>query len=297
MRLRLKVFLLAVIPLVGSLALIALAVSHQARDLAARERALVEAATMASKQDELRHYVDVARSALAPLYDSRREDDATKEQAVRLLASLDFGLDGYFFVYDAAGRSVMHPRQPELIGRDLFDMRDNEGTPVIRELIARAHEGGGYVRYVWNKPSTSRQAPKLGYAVSLPRWNWILGTGLYLDDVQATLAQIDRQVDANVTATMWWIAAIAVASVALIGVCGVVLNVSESRIADAKLRLLARQVVQSQEAERAHLSRELHDSTSQTLVSIKLLIESAIARLGASAPPARMRPGGRWPIR
>ena len=286
MRLKLKVFLLAVIPLVGSLALIALAVIHQAQDLAARERALVEAATMASKKAELRHYVDLARSALAPLYDSGRNDDATKDEAIRLLAQLDFGSDGYFFLYDMQGKNLMHPRQPELIGRNLWEMRDNEGTPVIQNLIARAREGGGFVRYVWNKPSAGQQAPKLGYAVALPRWNWMLGTGIYLDDVQATMAQIDRQVTANVTATMWWIAGIAVLSIALIGACGVVLNVSESRIADAKLRLLARQVVQSQEDERAHLSRELHDSTSQMLVSIKLLMESAIARLGEAAPPA-----------
>jgi len=286
MRLKLKVFLLAVIPLIGSLALIALAVGYQARDLAARERALVESATMASKQAELRHYVDLAQSALAPLYDSGRDDEATKEEAIRLLAQLDFGSDGYFFLYDMQGRSLMHPRQPELVGKDLWDMRDAEGTPVIQNLIARAKEGGGFVRYVWNKPSAGQQAPKLGYAIALPRWNWMLGTGIYLDDVQATMAQIDRQVTANVTTTMWWIAGIAVLSIALIGVCGVVLNVSESRIADAKLRLLARQVVQSQEDERAHLSRELHDSTSQTLVSIKLLMESAIARLGDASPPA-----------
>jgi len=283
-RLKLKVFLLAVIPLLGSLALIALAVSHQARDLATRERTLVESATMASKRAELRHYVDLAQSALAPLYGSGRDDDATRQQALRLLASLDFGSDGYFFLYDMSGRNLMHPRQPELVGRDLWDMRDSEGTPVIQQLIARAREGGGFVRYVWNKPSASQPAPKLGYAVALPRWNWMLGTGIYLDDVQAAMAQVDRQVTANVTTTMWWIAGIAVLSIALTGLCGLVLNVSESRIADAKLRLLARQVVQSQEAERAHLSRELHDSTSQTLVSIKLLLESAITRLGDHSP-------------
>jgi len=286
MRLKAKVFLLAVIPLIASLALIALAVSHQARDLAARERALVESATMANKEAELRHYADLAQSALAPLYDSGRSDEATRQQAIRLLASLDFGNDGYFFLYDMQGRNLMHPRQPELVGRDMWDMRDSDGTPVIQNLIARAREGGGFVRYVWNKPSVGQQAPKLGYAVALPRWNWMLGTGIYLDDVQATMAQIDRQVTANVTATMWWIAGIAVLSIALIGACGLVLNVSESRIADAKLRMLARQVVQSQETERAHLSRELHDSTSQTLVSIKLLVESAIARLGDAAPAA-----------
>jgi two-component system NarL family sensor kinase len=284
MRLKLKVLLLAIVPLIGSLALIALAVVHQARDLAARERALVESATMASKEGELRHYVDMAMSALAPLYESGRNDDATKEQAIRLLASLDFGSDGYFFLYDMAGKNLMHPRQPELVGQDLWQMRDVNGTLVIQSLIARAHEGGGFVRYVWNKPSIGGLAPKLGYAVSLPGWNWMLGTGIYLDDVQAAMARVDEQVTENVTTTMWWIAGIAVLSVALIGVCGLVLNMSESRIADAKLRMLARQVVQSQEAERAHLSRELHDSTGQILVSIKLLMESAIARLGDGAP-------------
>ncbi len=286
MRLKLKFFLLAVIPLVGSLALIAWEVGHQARDLAARERALVESATMAAKRAELRHYADMAQSALEPLYGSGRDDAATKDAAIRLLASLDFGSDGYFFLYDMAGKSLMHPRQPELVGRNLWNMRDVNGTMVIQELIGRAREGGGFVRYMWNKPSTGQQAPKLGYAIGLPRWNWMLGTGIYLDDVQATMHQVDKQVDANVRTTMWWIATIAVASVGLIGICGLALNMSEQRIADAKLRLLARQVVQSQEAERARLSRELHDSTSQTLVSIKLLMESSIATMGDAAPPA-----------
>lgn len=284
MRLKLKVCLLAVIPLIGSLALIALAVSYQARDLAARERALVESATMAAKEAELRHYVDLAQSIVEPLYGSGRDDEATKKEAIRRLAALNFGNDGYFFLYDMAGKSLMHPRQPELVGRNLWDMRDGYGTHVIQDLISRAREGGGFVRYSWYKPSAGQQAPKLGYSVGLPRWNWMLGTGIYLDDVQATMAQIDRQVTSNVTATMWWIAGIAALSITLIGACGVVLNVSESRIADAKLRLLARQVVRSQEAERAHLSRELHDSTSQTLVSIKLLLESVIVKMGEAAP-------------
>lgn len=289
MRLKLKVFLLAVIPLLASLALIALAVNYQANDLAMRERHLVERATMGTKEEQLRHYVALATSALAPLYDSGRNDEATKQEAIRLLASLDFGSDGYFFLYDMQGKNLMHPRQPELVGQDLWEMRDSNGTPVIQNLIARAREGGGFVHYVWNKPSAGLQAPKLGYAVGLPRWNWMLGTGIYLDDVQATMANMDRQVTANVTATMWWILGIALLSIVLIGICNMVLNVSEARVADAKLRLLARQVVRSQEAERAHLSRELHDSTSQTLVSIKLLMESAIAKIGPNAPPALIK--------
>jgi len=284
MRLKLKVFLLAVIPLVASLLLIAVAVRQKENDLAARERAVVESATLASKQNELRHYVDLAQSTIAPLYASGRDDAATREEAIRLLASLDYGSDGYFFLYDLTGKSLMHPRQPELVGRDMWDMRDVSGAPVIQHLIERAKQGGGFVEYLWRKPSTGQITAKLGYVVALPRWNWMLGTGLYLDDVQATMAQLDQQVTSNIADTMWWIAGIALLGIGLIGGCGLVLNVSEQRIADAKLRLLARQVVRSQEDERAYLSRELHDSTSQTLVSIKLLMESSVAQLGEAAP-------------
>ncbi|HET7795166.1 MAG TPA: cache domain-containing protein [Rhizobacter sp.] len=278
MRLKLKVFLLAVIPLLASVALIAWAVRQQERNLSERERALVESAYMTSKQAELRHYVDLAQSVIAPLYASGRNDEATQAEAMRLLATLDYGADGYFFLYDMSGRNLMHPRQPELVGRNLWEMRDAQGQPIIQRLIERAREGGGYVQYVWQKPSTQQITPKLGYVIALPRWNWMLGTGLYLDDVQATLAQLDQQVSDNVSATMWWISGIALAGIAVLGACGLALNLSESREADSKLRLLARQVVKSQEDERAHLSRELHDGTSQTLVSIKLLLESAQAQ-------------------
>ncbi len=289
MRPRSKFLLLAILPLLLTLSLIALAMHQQQQDLSRRERQMVEAATMAAKEAELLNLVGMARSALAPLYDTRRDDAEIRAQAIRVLASMDFGIDGYFFAFDSAGRNLLHPRQPELEGRDLWELRDAGGVPVIRELIARGHEGGGFVRYLWEKPSSRTLTPKLAYAVSLPRWNMVIGTGVYLDDIQATLTRLDAQVDDNVTTTMWWIAAIALLGVALIAGSGMVLNLSDARVADAKLRNLARQVVKSQEDERAHLSRELHDSTSQTLVSIKLLLESAASQLGREQAPAALQ--------
>ena len=279
MQLKSKIVLLAVVPLIASIALIAFAVRHQERALALRERALVESAYMNSKRTELSHYVDLARSTIAPLYDSGDDSEATRQAAMKRLASLDYGADGYFFLYDLQGKSLMHPRQPELVGRDLWELRDDSGQPTIQQLIARAEAGGGFIDYQWRKPSTKQTTPKLGYVIALPRWNWMLGTGLYLDDVQATMAQLDHQVAANIETTLLWITGIALSGVALITVCGLALNLSEHKEADAKLRQLAQQVVQSQESERAHLSRELHDGTSQTLVSIKLLIESAVEQL------------------
>jgi two-component system NarL family sensor kinase len=287
MNLRTKIVALAVAPLLVALVLVALAVRHQEHDLAQRERALVERSYMAQRRSELRSYVELAVSNLRPLYDSGQDDEATRNEALRRLAALDYGDDGYFFVYDLQGNSLMHSRQPELVGQNLWGMRDSKGRFTIQELIKGAKDnGGGYVEYEWRKPSSAQMAPKLGYVTALPRWNWMVGTGLYLDDIESTMDALDKQMNANVTATLLWIAGIAALCLGVVSAAGLFLNLSEHRVAEAKLRLLARRVVQSQEEERGHLARELHDGTSQTLVSAKLLIESAVDALGRDHQPA-----------
>ena len=287
MNLRTKIVALAVAPLLVALVLVALAVRHQEHDLAQRERALIERSYMAQRRSELRSYVELAVSNLRPLYDSGLDDEATRNEALRRLAALDYGDDGYFFVYDLEGNSLMHSRQPELVGQNLWDMRDSHGRFTIQDLIKGAKEnGGGYVEYEWRKPSSAQMAPKLGYVTALPRWNWMVGTGLYLDDIESTMDALDKQMNANVTATLLWIAGIAALCLGVVSAAGVFLNLSEHRVAEAKLRLLARRGVQSQEEESGHLARELHDGTSQTLVSAKLLIESAVDALGRDHQPA-----------
>jgi two-component system NarL family sensor kinase len=269
--LRGRLFLLALLPLLASLALIALAVRQQESELASREHDLVRASYMDARRTELKHYVDLAVSTIQPLLGQ----PGGPEKALAILSSLDYGRDGYFFVYSLDGRVLMHSRQPELIGQNLWELRDPQGRPTIQQLIHQAKAGGGYVEYLWRKPSSSLLAPKLGYVVAVPQWNWMLGTGLYLDGIEATMAELERGARQNITATMLWVGAVAVFGIALISAGALVLNLSEHRSAEAKLRALARQVVQSQEDERARLARELHDGVSQALVATKLLIESA----------------------
>ena len=286
MRLRTKVGLLAILPLLASLALIALAMRHQERELARREHAMVERAYMDARRDELRNYVALAASTVQPLYARGGNDPADRAQALQLLASLDYGRDGYFFVYDLQGKVLMHSRQPELLGQDLWELRDPRGQPTIQQLIAKARDGGGFIDYLWRQPSSGDVAPKLGYVIAYERWGWMLGTGLYLDGIHATLDGLQDEANRNIAATMLWIAGAAVFGIALISTGGLALNLSEQRVADRKLRLLARQVQQSQEDERAHLARELHDGISQTLVSTKLLVEAGLDS-GDRAPLAQ----------
>ena len=281
MKLRQKILLLAVAPLTIAMLAIMLTVRHQSIALAKHERQLVESAYLQAKETELRAYVKLAQSAIAPLLASGRNDDATRDEAMRTLARLDFGTDGYFFLYDMRGRNLMHPRQPELVGRDLWDLTDARGQPTIQKLVAAAQSGGGFVRYMWDKPSTHQSVPKLGYVEPIPQWGWMVGTGLYLDDIEQTLREIDQRAQANIDQTLAWVVGIAAISILLVAGSGLALNVSDHREADAKLRQLAQQVVRSQEDERARVSRELHDGISQVLVSTKLLLETAHGHLDA----------------
>ncbi|MEO7496759.1 MAG: cache domain-containing protein [Massilia sp.] len=283
MKLRQKVVVLAIVPLILALCTIALFVRHQALTLAQQQRDTIQQAYLSSKEAELKHYVALATHAIAHLSESGRRDPATLEEAKRILATLSYGEDGYFFVYDMQGNNLMHPRQPELVGRNLWELRDATGQPTVQRLIARAKEGGGFQRYVWVKPSSHQPAPKLGYVIALKDWGWMLGTGIYLDDVDAALAKIDAQQSRNIQSTMLWIAGLAIVSALVVGSSGLALNISELRVADAKLKVLAQRVVESQEEERARLSRDLHDGISQWLVSIKLQIEAGIIRLGGDA--------------
>ncbi len=283
MKLRQKVIFLAITPLILAMCGIALAVRHQAILLAQQQRATIQQAYLASKEAELKHYVTLASHSIAHLYRSGRKDPATLEEAKRILSALSYGEDGYFFIYDMQGHSLMHPRQPELVGQNLWELRDASGRLTIQNLLQRAKTGGGFERYDWIKPSSHKPAPKLGYVILMPDWGWMMGTGIYLDDVDDALARVDTQQSGNIRSTMLWIAAIAILSSLALAVSGLALNISELRVADAKLKVLTQRVVESQEEERARLSRDLHDGISQWLVSIKLQIEAGIIRLAGNA--------------
>jgi two-component system NarL family sensor kinase len=281
MRTRQKIILFAITPLFVAMCIIAFAVRYQAIALAAQQRVAVEQAYRASKEAELKHYVTLGIQAISYLYRSGANDQATQDKAKDILAHMDYGNDGYFFIYDFHGTNLMHPRLPNFVGNNFWDLRDAEGNATIQRLIERARAGGGYVRYSWQKPSLNKEAQKLGYVVALERWGWMVGSGIYLDDVDDALKKIDEQSSRNIRDTMVLLTAIAAIGVAAIAATGYLLNINESRAADAKLKMLAQRVVSTQEEERARLSRDLHDGISQELVFVKLQVESGIAALGA----------------
>src|SRR5690606_20565443 len=106
-------------------------------------------------------------------------------------------------------------------------------------------------------------------------WGWMLGTGIYIDDVEVATLKSRQEVASGVLTTVLAIASFSLLAVLVIFAGGLMLNVSEHRLADRKLSALNQRIVNLQEEERSRVSRELHDGISQLLVSIKFQFELA----------------------
>lgn len=277
------IFKFIVLPLLLTVLVIGALVQYRAQLLAEQQVLLIEESFLAAKRAELKHYVDLARSSIGPLYDSNRNDVAAKNQAKAILQSLNYGSDGYFFVYDLAGNNLVHPRQPDLVGRNLWNLTDPQGRHVIRSLLEAAKSGDGYQRYAWEKPSTRIMTEKLAYVVLLEQWGWMMGTGIYLDDIEHTT----RAVREHATATLQKLVYISLAAVMAVFACGLALSVREHRLAEGKLKVMTQRIVSLQDEERARVSRELHDGISQLLVSVKFKFELVEHKLASGVAESR----------
>ncbi len=123
-----------------------------------------------------------------------------KEDLLRTIASQRYGPDGkdYFWVNDMDAVVLMHPIKPSLNGKDLTDLKDPDGTYIFREFVKTCREDGeGFVPYRWPKPGSDEPVRKLSYVRLFEPWNWVIGTGVYLDDIDAKIAQVEAEVKAG----------------------------------------------------------------------------------------------------
>ena len=180
-----------------------------------------------------------------------------------------YGEDGYFFVYDQHGTNLVHPRLPELVGKNWWNLQDPNGDFVIRNLLKVAKAGGGFHNYVWNKPSTGELAPKIGHAIFLKEWGWMIGTGLYTDDVEAEISAMRTSLGSSIDRTKTVLLALTIAGILLATIFTMMIRLSEQRFADQRLKELTNRIVEVQEDERKRVSTELHDGISQLLVSAR----------------------------
>lgn len=285
MRLRWAVILIALLPLLLASAAESWVVAQRARVLTDLHVAAIEPVLLAARRTELQRYLNLARSAIAPLVRDGMPDEQAQREALALLQRLEFGHDGTFFVMDFDGQVLLYPRQSHLVGRNLQDLQDRRGDFPVRRLLAQARAGGGYVDIEWVRPSSGQVEAQLGYVEPIAGWHWVLGTGTFVDEPEQARRRMAETTATAVTDTLSRMAVIAVLSTLLVVGAAVMVNLNEQRKADAKLRAMAGQIVTTQEEERARVARELHDGVSQSLVAAKFVVESALGQARRLQPP------------
>lgn len=116
--------------------------------------------------------------------------DLAQEQALSAIRTLRYNQNDYFWINDLRPVMIMHPINLKLIGQDLSAIKDPDGFAVFNEMVAVAKsKGSGLVQYRWPKPGASEPVRKISYVQLFAPWGWILGSGVYVDDVSAEFEQ------------------------------------------------------------------------------------------------------------
>jgi methyl-accepting chemotaxis protein len=146
--------------------------------------------TQDQKQLELKHLTDLALGIVKEEHAAAQSGEAgtaeAQKRALARLANLRYGGNDYFFVIDMQCRMLMHPISAQLNGKDLTENKDPNGKRLFVEMVdVVRRNGGGVVDYFWPKPGLDQPQPKLTYVGGFAPWGWVIGTGVYIDNLNA----------------------------------------------------------------------------------------------------------------
>ena len=151
------------------------------------------------RQSELTHLTElalgIAQEEYATVQRSGVSDEAARKTAAARIGKLRYGNGDYFWINDLQPRMVMHPIKPEMNGSDLSGNKDPNGKRLFVEFAEVVKkQKAGFVDYLWPKPGKDAPQPKLSYVVGFEPWGWVIGTGVYIDDLQVQLWESARTV-------------------------------------------------------------------------------------------------------
>lgn len=169
-----------------------------------------ERSIMDRKREMIRELTTSAWNILASFEQEVQEGLLSREEAqseaIRQFRNLHYGPDlkDYFWINDLEPRMVLHPYRHDLQGRNLADVTDPTGKRVFVDFVHLAQaDGEGFMEYRWQwKGDPARIVPKLSYVKLFEPWGWIIGTGIYLEDVRQDVQRVTRRLFATSTAIL-----------------------------------------------------------------------------------------------
>jgi methyl-accepting chemotaxis protein len=149
---------------------------------------------MQAKKDNSRNLVETAWSVVAQYHalaqEGKLKQEDAQKHAMELVGMMRYEKDNYLWINDFHPRMVMHPTKPELNGADLTNFKDPDGKALFVEMADTVRKNGaGFVDYMWPRPGSDKPVPKLSYVKGFESWGWLIGTGIYMDDVDAMWRQ------------------------------------------------------------------------------------------------------------
>ena len=177
-RVRAKILLIVAASLVGMAAMVTLELTTLRHEL------------LEGRRIKTQHVVEVGAGIVGHYVAEAKAGRMTTEQAqaaaLAALKAVRYGGSEYLWVNDMRARMIMHPIKPELDGKDLAEFKDPSGKKLFSDFVATvAAQKAGFVDYLWPKPGHEQPVSKVSYVQGIDDWGWVVGSGIYIDDVDA----------------------------------------------------------------------------------------------------------------
>ncbi|MCU8028931.1 methyl-accepting chemotaxis protein [Shewanella sp. SM73] len=180
--LRNKLLLLSLFPLIFTLFVLMTVSYYVEKDALADEVTTFRTKLIGERKTQIKEATEIAAGIVQ--YQLSLKENGNVNQALR---DIRFGSSGYFFIYDSQGKNLFHAVMPNLEGQNKIDMTDPRGTKIIVGLLDAAKKGDGNFSFYFQKPNTNEQIEKIGYSMMIPGTDWMLGTGVYIDDIDTVV--------------------------------------------------------------------------------------------------------------
>ena len=159
----------------------------------------IENLMLEDKVEKTQSLVQVAYKIIEKAQNDFKEGKLTeiqaKEKAAEQIKAMRYDNNDYFWINNLDGYFVMHPIKPEMIGKNMMDAKDVKGNSYIADMIKVAKDKGeGETYYWWTKPGESIPSPKISYVKLFKDWNWVIGTGIYINDVDKEVAVLRNEI-------------------------------------------------------------------------------------------------------
>lgn len=153
----------------------------------------VETYLRTEKIEGLKNLIDLTSSTLST-YEMKIKlgamtDEDAKQRVIEELGALTYAGDNYFWINNLDQTIIMHPKSPELVGKNMQGTKDPDGILLFQKFVDTCKRSGeGFVHYMWPKPGNNAPVPKISYVRLFEPWGWVVGTGIYVPDLQKKIA-------------------------------------------------------------------------------------------------------------